>query len=190
MGVAPSERWTTDRIARGETTARWFRGLAIVWTGFTALTFGVIAILGSPGTGAEIARPVYGGGAILSAVFLVLLSWPAARVRLWLDRVLAVLQWQVASGAVIAFTVSAMARQELVQAFGLIGVYLLLNAGFAMAMTLVAGSLRSQYAARDEEEREARYREELQKIVASVRPRARPARPRRAWFGARHSALR
>lgn len=179
-----------DTIARGESAARWVRGLAIAWTGFTALTFGVITFFGSPGVGVEVARPVYGGGAIIATVFLVLLLWPAACVRLWLDRVLAVLQWQVASGAVIAFTIGAMARQELVLAFGLVGVYLLLNAGCAMAMTLVAGSLRSQYAAREEEEREARHLAELRALAALIRTSSQSRTKYSARIAGRRSAAR
>lgn len=64
-----------------------------------------------------------------------------------------VLRWQLTSGAVIAFTVSSLARDELRMGFYLYGTYLVIGAIFYIALSLIDLALSRRYAAADETKR-------------------------------------
>lgn len=143
---------TSVRVERLETCARVWRVVAVVWAWFTLTTFALVSIWS--GHSLEPSRPIFIGGSALSLVFAIALSWPMKRdVRAHLPRMVMVLRWQLTSGAVIAFTVSSLARDELRMGFYLYGTYLVIGAIFYIALSLIDLALSRRYAAADETKR-------------------------------------
>lgn len=175
-------------IVRLERWAKGIRVVAIAWTSWTALTFAYLTLFRPQSIADSESWPIYLGATLLSMIFLGVMSWPAPDVRSWLDRVGIVLNWQVASGAVIAFSIAVTARPELFIAFGSLGLYLLLSAFSAMALSIVAAPLHDRYRARDQAQAAERLREQLDQLTAQVVAAVRP-QPGCAnwWKSTRHT---
>lgn len=170
------------RIAGLERRARWLRAAALAWGAWTAVSFGYLGFFKPANYSAEEGWPIYVGGAILSLLFLATVAWrPWHDVREWIDRVTTLLQWQVAAGAVIAFSIAVSARPELFLPFGIYGLFLLLTAVPAMAMRIVSGTLQMRYRERDEARELERRTAETRALILAIRAEVRPRRCGSLW---------
>lgn len=175
------------KIAALEHGAIWIRVAATIWGGWTVITLGYLGTVRPAHSYAPEGWPIYLGGAALSLLFLIAVAWrPWRDVAEWIDRVSTLLQWQVAAGVLIAFTIAIGARAELLIPFATYGAYLFLFAGTAMALEIVQGSLRRRYSELAEATERVRRAEEMRALLLAIREGARPGRRRlgvRRWLG-------
>lgn len=167
---------TESGIRRLHSWALFLRGIAVFWSAFTVVTFGLFAVWPQPDF--QESGPFFAGGAVLSLFYTVALIWPVKPdVRNRLPRIVMVLRWQVSTGITIAFALGFTVRAELQMSFWLYGTYLFLSATILLLISLVSQGLQKRYAESDDEARKAELEELAGRIAASTVNQLRSAMP-------------
>lgn len=164
-----------ERITTLERRARAFRGCAVAWCSIACICFAYLVDARPSGYDVEPGWPIYAAGAAVTAIFVTLLSWgPWRDVRAWMPRVLLLLRWLVASGAVLALTVAVTARAELFLPFGLFGLMLLLHGISLLALSLVSLGLDRRHEVLRQRAEEVRRDAIVETLLAAIREHRRP----------------
>lgn len=152
-----------------------FRGMAVVWIGVTTATCFHFAVARPSSFSLEEGWPIYAVGAPVSLFFCVALMWgPWVDIRRWMPRVLLLLRWLVASGALLAFSIAVAARVELFVPFGILGVVLLLNSVTLVGLSLVSVGLNHRYEVAQRLAEDERRRTEHAELLEATRDAGRP----------------
>lgn len=167
-------KWDKPKQRRYSCGANAIRIISVAWSGITAFTLMVAGFSRDPEI-FDAARtwPLFMFFGTLSTFFALVLSWkPWGDAARWMPRVVTVLGWQTAAGAVIAFTMAALVHDARNLVYGFIGLYFLANALPFMGLRLIDIALHRIEA--EQNTSEERPATEL-KAPSTNRPQPRPS---------------